>query len=201
MKCGHICTWVLSDYNVVEVRTRTRSYTNLGNSTKNYQVAREVLAGAFFSFYCVHLNVFCSFFFFHQIAPANGTYQKEKFQDIQANKTKFTTPIRGEKYLPWIYHKYKQYTQGILTEQYRQVILSDYMSTSVIVFHALGYFQLLHIYIAVIIGKLLGASEPSWSLLSFIYTCYVKISQDHKHVMFLNYLIISCRAKGTGFNF
>lgn len=107
----------------------------------------------------------------------------------------------GQNYLPWIYQKYKQYAQGILTEKYKQVILSDYMSTSVIVFHALGYFQLLHIYIAVIIGKLLGASEPSWSLLSFIYTCYVKISQDHKHVMFLNYLIISCRAKGTGFNF
>lgn len=95
----------------------------------------------------------------------------------------------GQNYLPWIYQKYKQYAQGILTEKYKQVILSDYMSTSVIVFHALRYFQLLHI--AVIIEKLLGILKPSWSL--------IKIGQDHKHVMFVNYLLISRKAQGTGF--
>lgn len=38
--------------------------------------------------------------------------------------------LSGEKYLPRIYHNYyKQYTytQGILTEQHRQVILSYYV--------------------------------------------------------------------------
>ncbi|KAH1251397.1 hypothetical protein GmHk_05G014289 [Glycine max] len=58
-------------------RQRTEAeLANLGNSTKNYQSALEILVGAFFSVGCARLTASCSSFSPHQIPPVNGTYTR-----------------------------------------------------------------------------------------------------------------------------